>query len=87
LEGQGTTKALEFVTNCFDGEAVVAKEVGGWKAGMEEKVGGLSKRAEQGDGMVCFRLAILTLCRVALLRPRFTERLILFWSFNCGASV
>jgi len=29
---------LEFVTRCFDGVAVVVKEVGGLKAGWEEKV-------------------------------------------------
>ena len=30
--------ALEFVKRCLDGEAVVVKEVGGWKAVWKEKV-------------------------------------------------
>lgn len=34
-------EGLEFAKNCFDGEAVVVKEVGGWKTGWEEIVGGL----------------------------------------------
>jgi len=29
---------LENVTSCFDCEAVVGKEVGGWKASQEEKI-------------------------------------------------
>jgi len=37
-EGRGTVAVLEFVTRCFDGVAVVVKEVGGLKAGWEEKV-------------------------------------------------
>lgn len=37
-------EGLEFVTNCFDGEAVVVKEVGGWETGWEEIVGRLFKR-------------------------------------------
>jgi len=34
-------EVLEFVTSCFDGEAVVVKEVGGLKTCGEERVGGL----------------------------------------------
>ena len=42
------------VKSCPDGEAVVVKEVRGWKAGSEEKVSRVvhANHAEKGDGLV-----------------------------------
>jgi len=38
MEGHGTMEVVEFVKSCFDGEAVLVKKVGGWKAGWKHKV-------------------------------------------------
>jgi len=47
-------EVLEFVKSCFDDEAVVVKEVGGWRAGWEERVRRVveASHAEKGDGVV-----------------------------------
>ena len=61
---------LEFVKSCFDDEAVVVKEVGGWKAGWEERVQRVveASHAEKGDGVVGSDLfVIVTLRRVVLM--------------------
>ncbi|KAG0633533.1 hypothetical protein HOY80DRAFT_1104625 [Tuber brumale] len=52
-EWRGTVEVLEFVKSCFDDEAVVVKEVGGWKAGWEEKVRMVvqASHAKKGDGV------------------------------------
>jgi len=62
-------EVLEVVTSCFDGGAVVVKEVGGWKAGWEERVRRVVQvsHGEKGDGVVGSGLVILMLCRVALM--------------------
>lgn len=44
MERWGTVDALEFIKRCLDGEAVVVKEVGGWKAVREEKVQRVGRR-------------------------------------------
>lgn len=69
-QGQGTVEVLEFVKSCFDDEAVVVKEVGGWKAGWEERVQRVveASHAEKGDGVVGSDLfVIVTLRRVVLM--------------------
>ena len=56
-EGQGTVEAVEFVKSCFDGEAVVVKEVWGWKAGWEHKVRRVVQASHVERGMGWFVLA------------------------------
>jgi len=43
-DGQGTLQVLEFVKSCIVDEAVVVKEVEGWKVGWEERYGWLFGR-------------------------------------------
>jgi len=52
----------EFVKSCFDNEAVVVKEIGGWKAGLEERVRKVvqASHPEMGYGLVrssCYNAA------------------------------
>jgi len=44
----------EFVKSCLDDEAVVVKEIGGWKASWEERVRSVvhGSHTEMGDGVV-----------------------------------
>ncbi|CUS14993.1 unnamed protein product [Tuber aestivum] len=55
-EGRDTVGVLEFIKSCFDDEAVVVREVGGWKTGWEEKVRRVveASHAEKGDGVIRF---------------------------------
>jgi len=45
---------LEFVKSCFDYEAVVVQEIGGWKAGWEENARRIvqTSHEEKRDGVV-----------------------------------
>ncbi|KAG0634241.1 hypothetical protein HOY80DRAFT_1060853 [Tuber brumale] len=97
-EGQGTVEVMEFVKSCFDGEAVVVKEVGGWKAGWEENIRRIvqASHAEKRNGVIRFveldepvEKEVKNLMSgesVALLCLRFIVRLILICSFDWGAS-
>jgi len=60
---------LEFVTSCFDGEAVLVKEVGGLKADWEEKAWRAvqANHAGERDGVVRSDPIIVTLCKVELM--------------------
>jgi len=62
-------EVLEFVKSCFDDEAVVVKEVGGWKAGWEERVRRVveASHTEKGDGVVRSDLVIATLRGLVLM--------------------
>ena len=62
-------EVLQFVKSYFDGEAVVVKEVGGWKASWEEEVERVAQasRAERRDWAVRSGLIIVERCRVALM--------------------
>lgn len=60
-------KVLEFVKCCLDGEAVLLKEVGGWKASWGEEVRVVQARhVRRGDVMVLSGLNKVALCRVPL---------------------
>ena len=63
--GHGTVEVLEFVKSCFGHEAGVVKEIGGWKAGWEERARGIvqASHAEERDRVVrlsCYCNAALT---------------------------
>jgi len=68
-EGKGTVDVLKFAKSCFGDEAVVVREVGGWKAGWEDWVRRVveASHREKGDGVVRSDLVIVTLRRVVLM--------------------
>jgi len=70
MERQGTLEVLELVKSWFDDEAVIMKEVVGWKVGCKERYRGLFilvSHMEKGDGTVRSGLVIITLSRVVLM--------------------